>query len=339
VVNHFVSNAITVNGGSIRVQDGAQHLTNSTVSITAAGASFQTLFATKNLVLDSPLTGTGTLTVSSATNVTAGQVILNNALNTFNGTLVIATNGNLALGAAGAISNSVAIDVQLGGVLDATARTSNSWTVASGQTLKGTGIVKSGFLNLTNGSFLAPGESGIGTLTITNSTANTATVLYGGTTTLELNRATTPNADRIVSATNLFGGTLTVVNLGAALVQGDSFTLFTSVTNRGAFAITNLPALSTGLGWSNSLAINGKLTVVLAVNPNPTNITSSYSNGVLTLSWPADHTGWRLQAQTNTLATGLGTNWVNVAGATATNQVSIPVNTTNGTVFYRMAYP
>ena len=341
VVHHFITNPVTLNGGIIRVQDGVQHLTNSTVAVTAAGGSLQTLFATKNLVLDSPLTGTGTLTVSSATNVAAGQVLLNNALNTFNGTLVIVTNGNVTLGAAGAVSNSAAIDVQLGGVFDATARTSNSWTVASGQTLKGTGIVKAGLLNLTNGSSLAPGESGIGTLTITNTTANTATVLFGGTTTLELNRGTTPNSDRIVSATNIFGGTLTVVNTGAALVQGDTFTLFTSLTNRGAFAITNLPALATGLGWSNSLAINGKLTVVVAYtpNPNPTNITSSVANGVLTLAWPADHTGWRLQVQTNGLASGLGTNWVNVAGATTTNQVAIPVNSANGAVFYRLVYP
>ena len=63
VVNHFIRNAITVNGGVIKADDGAQHLTNSTVTITAAGGALQTVFATKNLVLDSPLLGTGNVTI------------------------------------------------------------------------------------------------------------------------------------------------------------------------------------------------------------------------------------------------------------------------------------
>ena len=41
----------------------------------------------------------------------------------------------------------------------------------------------------------------------------------------------------------------------------------------------------------------------------------SHSPPRLTLSWPADHTGWRLQAQTNNPTTGLGTNWFDVPGS------------------------
>jgi hypothetical protein len=59
----------------------------------------------------------------------------------------------------------------------------------------------------------------------------------------------------------------------------------------------------------------------------------------LTLTWPADHIGWELQVQTNNLSNGLGTNWVNVSGSTTTDQVSIPMNPTNGCVFYRLVYP
>ncbi len=76
-----------------------------------------------------------------------------------------------------------------------------------------------------------------------------------------------------------------------------------------------------------------------AVNTNPTNIMFSVSGGNLMLSWPTDHTGWRLQAQTNNLSVGIGTNWVDVAGSTATNQVVIPINITNGSVFYHLVYP
>jgi len=46
-----------------------------------------------------------------------------------------------------------------------------------------------------------------------------------------------------------------------------------------------------------------------------------------------------LQVQTNSVAQGLGTNWWDVAGATATNQVAIPIDPANGSVFYRLVYP
>lgn len=74
------------------------------------------------------------------------------------------------------------------------------------------------------------------------------------------------------------------------------------------------------------------------VNTNPTNIVFSASSGNLTLSWPADHTGWQLQAQTNSLAVGLNTNWVTVGGSTGTNKIVMPINPANGSVFYRLVY-
>ncbi len=75
------------------------------------------------------------------------------------------------------------------------------------------------------------------------------------------------------------------------------------------------------------------------VNTNPTNIVYSLTDNVLTLSWPADHTGWQLQMQTDSLSVGINTNWVNVAGSTSTNRVVVPINPANGSVFYRLVYP
>jgi hypothetical protein len=74
------------------------------------------------------------------------------------------------------------------------------------------------------------------------------------------------------------------------------------------------------------------------VNTNPTQIGFSLSQGQLVLSWPADHTGWTLQSQTDSLSGGIGANWVNVPGSTATNQIIISVNAANGCVFYRLVY-
>jgi len=122
-------------------------------------------------------------------------------------------------------------------------------------------------------------------------------------------------------------------------VAGDSFQIFSAAGFSGAFTATNLPPLSNGLAWNFSPA-NGVLSVIPTVAMTPTNLSFAVDSGnMLNLSWPTDHTGWRLQAQTNNLTTGLGTNWVDVAGATATNSVSISMAKTGGVVFYRLIYP
>jgi hypothetical protein len=78
--------------------------------------------------------------------------------------------------------------------------------------------------------------------------------------------------------------------------------------------------------------------LVSPVNPNPTNIVFSATGNQLTLSWPLDHAGWTLQAQTNAASAGLGTNWVDVVNSTSTNQVTIPIDSNNGSVFYRLKH-
>lgn len=76
-----------------------------------------------------------------------------------------------------------------------------------------------------------------------------------------------------------------------------------------------------------------------SVNQSPTNITTTVASGQMMLTWPQDHTGWVLEAQTNSLSVGLGTNWVRIPSSATTNQVSVPVNPANPTVFYRLVYP
>jgi hypothetical protein len=76
-----------------------------------------------------------------------------------------------------------------------------------------------------------------------------------------------------------------------------------------------------------------------AVSLNPTNITAVASGNTLTLFWPADHLGWRLQVQTNALHLGLGTNWATVPGSELVTSTNLPINPAHGTVLYRMVYP
>jgi hypothetical protein len=72
---------------------------------------------------------------------------------------------------------------------------------------------------------------------------------------------------------------------------------------------------------------------------HPMDITTSVNGNELTLSWPASHTGWRLQSQTNAPGLGLTRNWQDVVGSASTNQVTIPIDPASGSVFFRMVYP
>jgi fibronectin type 3 domain-containing protein len=74
------------------------------------------------------------------------------------------------------------------------------------------------------------------------------------------------------------------------------------------------------------------------VNTSPVNIVPTVTGNQLTLTWPADHTGWTLQVQTNSATTGLSSSWQDVPGSTTTNQMTFIMDPANPTVFYRMTY-
>lgn len=78
---------------------------------------------------------------------------------------------------------------------------------------------------------------------------------------------------------------------------------------------------------------------VLVHSAKPALLPASLNATQLQLNWPDINKGWRLETQTNSLAAGLGTNWVTVPGSAATNQVTLPIVATNGSVFFRLAYP
>jgi hypothetical protein len=78
---------------------------------------------------------------------------------------------------------------------------------------------------------------------------------------------------------------------------------------------------------------------VQPVSQSATVLNFGMAGGQLQLSWPPDHTGWTLEVQTNSLATGIGTNWVAISNSNSTNQFMIPIATTNGSVFCRLVYP
>ena len=201
-------------------------------------------------------------------------------------------------------------------------------TVTGSGTLKGATIVQSGTLS--------PGVSGIGTLAI----SNTLTLQAGGNLSMDINK-TAATQDQIVGLTTVtYGGTLAMNNLAGTLTTSDSFKLFSAGTYAGTFASITPATPATGLAWNtNTLASDGTLRIASGMATNPTNIVATVSGGSLILSWPADHTGWYLQAQTNTLGTGLGTNWFTISNSVSGSTYTNIIDPTKETVFYRLINP
>ena len=107
-----------------------------------------------------------------------------------------------------------------------------------------------------------------------------------GTAWMKINRASSPNSDRLVSATASiinYGGTLVVTNIGASLQTGDTFTLFSAATLNSSFTLV-LPNYYT---WNTSqLAVSGQVSVT-AILPLPSITNVDYSGlagGSITLN-------------------------------------------------------
>ncbi len=87
--------------------------------------------------------------------------------------------------------------------------------------------------------------------------ASTATVVS------RVNRANPSAAPNLAGAASItYGGTLRVVNEGAALQAGDRFVLFGSTVFNGSFAAYDLPELASGLSWdTRGLIADGSILV------------------------------------------------------------------------------
>ena len=93
---------------------------------------------------------------------------------------------------------------------------------------------------------------------------------------------------------------------------------------------------------TNSAGSSGDSTQASAVplpSLNATNINFQISGSQVQLSWPQDHFGWRLEMQTNSLSTGLGTNWVTVPNSTNMLGTNFIIDPEDGSTFFRLVYP
>jgi fibronectin type 3 domain-containing protein len=150
------------------------------------------------------------------------------------------------------------------------------------------------------------------------------------------------------------GNVQVTLNWNAA-ANATGYNVWRSTTNGGPYTLdANVSAadfIDTGLAdgtvyyyvvsATNGLGASANSSQIAAqpVSTAPVGLSFLQSGSALGISWPQDHTGWVLQTQTNSLATGLSTNWVDVGGTSSTNAITVPINSANGSIFFRLIYP
>jgi autotransporter-associated beta strand protein len=201
---------------------------------------------------------TAGITVGDAAH--GGIVKVRGANNTYGGATTV-SNGTLWV--SGSLAGSGAVTVDNGILLDS-GTIAGAVTVSGGTLggLGGSGTISSS-VTVQSGGTLMPGVNASTAGTVL--TINGGLILAAGSTSIFQVSHNNVSNDQIVSVAVSYNGTLTVTtNAGdAPFAAGDTFQLFKAGIYGGStFSTTNLPALSPGLAWSNSLAINGSIAVV-----------------------------------------------------------------------------
>jgi autotransporter-associated beta strand protein len=243
--------------------------------------------------------------------------------------------GVLTLSGGNSYTNSTTVNA---GRLELAGSLAGGVTVNSNATFNGTGYVAGGATVKAGGIIQAGDANGLNNLTVggtlnlgnsaTDRTTSQFTVAAGGTIVA-------------LSALNV-NGTNVINILDASLSEGTN-TLFTygalgGTSGFGGLKLGSLPPGVVGNLHNTGSAIQ-LVTSLFTVNTNPPALTQTFSGGTLTLTWPADHLGWRLEAQTNALRTGLSTNWYTWPDSTNVTSISIPVDRATPAAFFRLVYP
>ena len=241
-----------------------------------------------------------------------------NAAETYTGNTTVSA-GTLAIGLSGAIPNTTNIVIAGGATFDVSAA-SPAFALASQVLSNSTATA------ILNGN----ADASLGTLSLTYASGTPSFSVTNGT--LTLASTTTFSVNNTGAALGNGSFLLISTNTGGAVTVSDSLP---PVTVTGGGMISGATAALNLTNAQLYLTVSGGVTV----NTNSPVMTNSISGSTLTLSWPLDHQGWRLEVQTNTLNTGLGTNWFTWPNSTNLTTVPITLDPTAPTVFFRLVYP
>lgn len=317
------------------------------------------------LALGQNPTGSGTLNLNGGL-VQATALIANNtpavSVANFNGgTLQAVTNsGDFLQVSSMVMSNGLVLDDGGWAISILTATLQQGDAFSGGLVKKGSGIVymdsASSYIGttvVTNGTLAGigsvtgplvvgpAGNIGAGDSAFLGTFTASSTLNLQGKATFRINRDSGPTSDTINAGGSItYGGTLVISNLSTTtLTTSDTFQLFSAPSHTGNFSnIAGSPGA--GLAYSFN-PVNGMLSIVTStIATNPTNITTSVSGGSLTMSWPADHTGWTLQS--NAVGLASSDQWFDYPASTGsrdTDTVTIPIAPAGPNVFFRLKYP
>jgi len=166
--------------------------------------------------------------------------------------LIKAGLGTLELGGANDFNGS--LNVNAGKLLANGSLAANPLTIRG--TLGGNGTI-GGPTVVDAGGVISPGNS-IGTLTF----SGTLNLSSNSTVFLEINH--TVHDQLKITGPLIYGGNLSVTNLGGQLKEGDRFKLFEAKSYRGSFQQMNLPPLPAGLEWNTQILTTGFISVIPA---------------------------------------------------------------------------
>jgi len=274
---------------------------------TAGGQPISIDTAGQNVTFSNVLAGAG----SSLTKLGAGTLTLT-ATNTLSGGVTV-SNGTVALGANGSVSNVSGIAISPGAFFDVSLR--SSWNLGPTSSLTGSGTASAATLN------------GNGVLTL------------GSTSPIILNYDGTHPALTVTGGTLSLHGNAFTVNSAAPLPNsGTPYVVATSssaITSVGPYTVTG-----TAIGPTSQATITVSGTQVLltvtSINLNPPTFGFALNGNVLSLSWPTN-SGWILQS--NSLNVALPGDWFDVSGSSNVTSINFNLNTAKTNVYFRLRLP
>lgn len=325
--NPTIANGILNVQAGANVTSGTPTLQFSGMQLSAGGSGTAILNpTTANIAITGNVTrpgiGANSLTLGGTS---TGNIISGSITNGASALAIIKTNSGIwTLSGNNSYTGPTTISQ---GVLSITGSLANSGVTNSGGTLTGTGVIN-GPVVITSG-VLNPGVS----TTLGETLAINNNLTLNGTTLIQIGKSgSTPVSDSIVGVAQInYGGILIVTNAtGATLNSGDTFVMFSaSGTKTGNF--TNIIVTPSVAGLTTSFnPATGTLTFS-SLAPPTLNFTNN-GGGSLQFSWTGNY---KLQAQTNTLGTGLSTNWGDYPGG-GSSPVNVTVDPAQSSVFFRL---
>jgi hypothetical protein len=140
------------------------------------------------------------------------------------------------------------------------------------------------------------------------------------------------NETRVFAQTILFGPR---GDLFVPITSNSGVRRYSSASNFQQFTLLPTGGASPGQPWYLTFRATNPRTLAYEL-PGLIAIASSNRFNV---SWPVKYVGWQLQAQTNSVAAGLSSNWANVTESLGTNYLSLARSPSNQCVFYRLVAP